>query len=331
VATGVLKTMVLARLKSLAVTLLTLGAVTIAGIGHSLPNSIKPALFAMQTKETGVKKAHASGQAEPAILTLFGVTDYDPATVTTVLTQFDNCRVDKVLVDLGQTVKKGEPLLELFSTDLAAAKNDYQTASVQWQHDLRILNLRKELASTNAIAKQLLVDTQNDESKSRLKMKVARDRLLVYGLGEEEIKKVPGEDAFQKARMVLRSRGAGVIVKKTVVPGNFYAAGDEFMRIATLDHIWIRGNASEANVDKLEVGQTLTVIFPYSISEREVAAKLEFIDKRLDPETRTAKFLTTVPNPGERIKAGALVRIQVQLPRGPGTAVIPGGTRDRRR
>ena len=37
------------------------------------------------------------------------------------------------------TVKKGDPLVELFSTDLAAAKNDYQTREVQWKHDQRIL------------------------------------------------------------------------------------------------------------------------------------------------------------------------------------------------
>ena len=47
-------------------------------------------------------------QTEPTILKLFGTTDYDPATVTVVRTQFDS-RVDKVLVDLGIDRQEGRP------------------------------------------------------------------------------------------------------------------------------------------------------------------------------------------------------------------------------
>ena len=56
--------------------------------------------------------------------------------------------VEKVHAELGQKVKKGEPLVDLFSTDLAAAKNDFQTAYVQWQHDLTLRKLREELFKT---------------------------------------------------------------------------------------------------------------------------------------------------------------------------------------
>ena len=39
----------------------------------------------------------------------------------------------------------GSPLVDLFSTELAAAKNDYQTAFVQWQHDQRLLKMKEKL------------------------------------------------------------------------------------------------------------------------------------------------------------------------------------------
>ena len=81
-------------------------------------------------------------QTEPTILSLFGTTDYDPSTVTTVRSQFDS-RVDKVLVDLGSIVKKDDPLLDLFSTDLAAAKSDYEVAVSQWTHDKKVLRLQE--------------------------------------------------------------------------------------------------------------------------------------------------------------------------------------------
>ena len=84
---------------------------------------------------------------------LFGTTDYDPAKVTVVRTQFDS-RVDKVLVDLGTTGQEGDPLLELFSTDLAEAKSNYEAAISQWARDKKVLDYKTPLAKDNNIAAQ---------------------------------------------------------------------------------------------------------------------------------------------------------------------------------
>ena len=51
--------------------------------------------------------------------------------------------VDKVLVDLGSVIKEDDPLLEVFSTDLAAAKGDYEVAVSQWAHDKKIWITRR--------------------------------------------------------------------------------------------------------------------------------------------------------------------------------------------
>ena len=142
-------------------------------------------------------------QTQPTILSLFGTTDYDPATVTTVRLQFDS-RVDKVLVDLGAVVEKDQPLLQLFSTDLAAAKSDYEKAVSQWNHDLKILNYKTPLTLDNTLPKKDLIEVENDEAQSRLNMKLARDKLLVYGLTEKEIEASKDEDGQEKARMTLR-------------------------------------------------------------------------------------------------------------------------------
>ena len=52
-------------------------------------------------------------------------TVYDPDTLTKVRPRFDTL-VEKVFVAVGQRVKKGDPLVELRSADLASAKRDFQ-------------------------------------------------------------------------------------------------------------------------------------------------------------------------------------------------------------
>ena len=57
-------------------------------------------------------------------------------------------------------------------------------------------------------------------------MKLAKDKLLVYGLTDKEIEDAKNEDGVQKARMILRSRADGIVIKRTVVQGNYYDSNE---------------------------------------------------------------------------------------------------------
>jgi cobalt-zinc-cadmium efflux system membrane fusion protein len=107
------------------------------------------------------------------------------------------------------------------------------------------------------------------------------------------------------------------------VKGNYYDSKDELMQIAPLEHLWVRGSVSELDADKVEVGQQLKVIFPYSALTLD--ASVEYIDKAIDPDTRAAKFRTSIPNPDRKLKAGMFVRVLLQIPPRPGQMVIPRG------
>ncbi|MGZ3299842.1 MAG: efflux RND transporter periplasmic adaptor subunit [Isosphaeraceae bacterium] len=279
-------------------------------------------LAADQSKGIGLRTVAVEQQTLPTLLRLSGITDYDPATLTVVRSQFDS-RVDKVLVDLGSVVKPGDPLLELFSTDLAVAKNDYETAVSQHARDKKVLEYKAPLAETNAIPRKDLIEAQNDEAKSNLQMKLAKDKLLVFGLTEKEIADVPNEDGVKKAKMILRSRAAGIVIKRSVVRGNYYDSKDELMQIAPLEHLWVRGNVSELDADKVQVGQKLKVVFPYS--SLTIDGKVEYIDKAIDMDTRSAKFRASIPNPEGRLKAGMFVRVLLEVSPKEGQTVIPRG------
>ncbi len=282
------------------------------------------ALTEPEIRAIGLQMKPVLGQADPTVLSLFGTTDYDPATVTTVRLQFDS-RVDEVLIDLGAVVKKGQDLLKLYSIDLAAAKSDYELAISQYNRDKKVLDYKRPLAASDAIAKKDLIEAENDEQQSKLKKKLARDKLLVYGLTEQEIEAAREEDGQEKARMTVRARADGVVVKRDVVQGNYYNAQDPnpLLTIAPLDHLWVRGGVSELDADKVTLGQKVKVIFPFADAGNEIPSTIAYIDKAIDPDTRAAKFRTTIPNPNNRYKAGAFVKVEVYVPPRDGRTVIP--------
>jgi cobalt-zinc-cadmium efflux system membrane fusion protein len=195
----------------------------------------------------------------------------------------------------------------------------------QWTHDKKVYDYKMPLARTNTLAAKEAIEVENDEAQSRLKMKLAKDKLLVYGLTEQEIENAQKEDGIQKAKMTLRARAAGVVVKRDVVQGNYYdsSSGTALLTIAPLDHLWVRGGVSELDAEKVEIGQKVSVIFPFSVTDREIPTKVDYIDKAIDPDTRSAKFRATIPNPGARLKAGAFVKVRLEVPPKPGRTVIP--------
>jgi RNA polymerase sigma factor (sigma-70 family) len=314
---GILKMMWIDRLRLTAITVIAL--IAAAGLGASI--------IAQQVGEKGRAPVEAGAPAQASdksgalqVLQVSAVTDFDPNTLTIVRSQFDS-RVDKVLVDLGSAVKKGDPLCELFSAELATAKAQYEGARDQHDRDLKTLNFRAPLVKAGSLPRKELIDIENSEADSRFAMNVAKDKLLMFGLTEEEIGKVADEDVFQKAKMILRSRADGIVIRRTVVQGNFYDRKDELMRIAPLDHLWVRGAVGEQDADKVKVGQKLKVVFPNS--GQTIDAKVEYIDRAIDPETRSAKFRTSIPNPEGRFKAGMFVRVLLELPLKPAQTAEP--------
>jgi RNA polymerase sigma factor (sigma-70 family) len=305
---GILKMMWIDRMR---LTVITMVAV-IAAAGLGAP------FFAQQISENGrasvesgapVQAGHTPGALQ--VLPVNATTDIDPDSLTIVRSPFDS-RVDKVFVDLGSAVKRGDPLLELFSSDLVEVKNDFETASSQHARDKKVLDYKAPLAATNAIPRKDLIEAENDEAKSGIAMKVARDKLLILGLTDEEIAKVANEDAFKKAKMILRSRADGIVIKRSVVQGNYYSAKDELMQIAPLDRLWVRGRVSEKVGGKITLGQNVQVVA--SFTNEVFHGKLEWIDNQIDPVTHTLRIRTSIRNPDRRLKAGMFVSMLLELP-----------------
>ena len=272
-------------------------------------------------------------QTVPIKLELPGRTDYDPNTLSKIRPRFDTL-VEKVHAELGQKVKKGDPLVDLFSTELASAKNDYQTAFVQWRHDLTLRELRENLYKSNAVSEQLLVDTRNDENKSRLTVRVAREKLRVFGVPDNQIDPLiknlnpadlPQKDRVDsvpdKARMTRVAPNDGIVITRDVVPGNFYDSNDVLMVIAPLDHLFVWVNVYEADQAKVDMGQRMEITFPYL--DETFPGTVQYVSPEVSKETRAIKIRATVPNSSGRIKADMLVRAALEVPPVKGWTVIP--------
>jgi cobalt-zinc-cadmium efflux system membrane fusion protein len=280
----------------------------------------------------GLHMATVEAQTEPIKLELTGRTAYDPDTLTKVRPRFDTLVV-KVHAMLGQHVAKGDPLVDLYSTDLAQAKSDFQVKFVQWQHDRKLYELRQKLVETGAISQQLWVDTQNDEQKSRLDYNLALDKLQVYEVPREQIDPLLEKlgdkaidirhfgDVSEKAKMTLRAKADGIVIEREVVPGNFYETQNVLMVIAPLDHLWVLVNVYELDQDKVSVGQTMEIRFPFL--EEKIQGSVQYVANEVSKDTRAVKVRATIRNPHGKLKSDMLVKAILDIKPLPGQTSIP--------
>jgi cobalt-zinc-cadmium efflux system membrane fusion protein len=268
----------------------------------------------------GLKITVVRPQTEPIRLELLGTTAYDPTTLTRVRPLFAG-RVDKVYVEVGQSVRTGDPLVDFYSTELAEAKGAYEVQRIRWVYSRDLLQAREQLRKSGAVSEQLYLETRSDEMKSRREYEVARDKLMVYGLTDEEIDRVERESGPEKARLTLRSPAGGVIVEREVVRGNLYDHDDVLLVISPMDHLWVWGYVFESDLDLVHQGQDWEIEFP-TLNER-LHGKIEYIANRVDPGTRAVRVRTAIPAQGGRLKADMLVRGRLMIPPQPGRTVIP--------
>jgi RNA polymerase sigma factor (sigma-70 family) len=261
-------------------------------------------------------------QNETPDLTLAGRTAYDPNTFTKIRTQFDAI-IEKVHVSLGQRVKKGDALVDLVSTELAAAKNDFKTSYVQWQHDLKLVEMRGNLFAKKAISEQPLLQSRNDENKSRLAVRTSRQRLLVFGVPEDQIdslikdlgnlsKQQQDNIASENAKQTRVSPIDGIVVLRDVVPGNLYDRKDVLMVITPVDHLLVWAELPKKNLPQVKEGQACDVLVPFV--DQTIVTKVDWIAKEVARDRPdTFRIRMTIPNPEGRIKANTLVRVRLRL------------------
>ncbi len=142
------------------------------------------------------------------------------------------CRVVKIQVNLGEAVKKGSPLLELFSAEMAAAKSRYVAAVIQWRRDNAVAAHKKAQVAfeSKRVPDQSLKDAENNEHRSLGQMESAKAQLLMYGMTDEDITNL-GKEPDRQARWTVRAPVDGTILAVGAVLWKSYDRKDVLVQI----------------------------------------------------------------------------------------------------
>lgn len=275
----------------------------------AIPGQIQISPEKIQT--LGVKTATVIKRTLTHNIRALGSIQVDERRVHTVAPKFEGW-IQRLYVNVtGQTVKRGQPLLEIYSPELVTAQQEYLIARQGQQA------LQKGSVQALDTAKYL---TEN-----------ALQRLHYWDIAPAQLQRLQDMQAPLDT-LPLLSPLNGVVLEKPAQEGMRFMPGELLFRIADLSWVWLLADVFEQDIAELRLGQIVQVHIN-AYPERLFSGKIGFIYPTLATETRTIKVRVELPNSEGFLKPGlygglALAAVEdKQRLAVPDSAVIDSGTR----
>ena len=207
--------------------------------------------------------------------------------------------------NVGDYVRKGDRLFDIYSEELNSAKQEY------------ILALEKHQILDNSI-----IDFTE-------LVQGAKNKLLLWGLSEAQIREI----AVKKTTIPVTtyySSVAGYIISLDLSEGEYATEGGTIVRVADLSTLWVEAQVYSSQLSQINNHAIASVQFP-DLPGKQTTGKIEFMNPEINPQTRINLLRVNVANPGNLLKPGmpAYVTIkgkQVNTLTLPSDAVLRTGT-----
>ncbi len=241
----------------------------------------------------------------PRVLELPAVVEAEPERTVNILPPVSG-KVVKLDVQLGQVVKKGQPLLVLDSGDLAQAYADDEKARASLKQAKFALDRAEGVYKVGGGPEKDVEGAQNDFLQAQAEFNRAESRLKEIGV-------CPGVRC--KTRLLtMTSPITGIVTALTTASGDF--ANDvtaTLMTISNLDEVWVTAMAPENDIAFVSRGQGVRVSFD-AYPGRIFHGRVSFVSAVLDPATRRTSVRICFANPKGELKPNMFATVSIRVP-----------------
>jgi len=227
---------------------------------------------------------------------------YDETKIYTVNTKI-NGWIEKLYVNfIGEVVKKGQPLFDIYSPELVTAQEEYLLA-LQQNKALK----DSPYHSIREGARRLLV--------------ASRTRLMYWDISENQIKKIKNTGTVQKT-LTIYSPASGVVTKKYAFIGHYVKAGEHQYEIVDLSKVWVDVDVYEYELPWIRKGMPAKMVLSY-LPGKIFYGKVLYVYPYLNAQTRTATLRLEFSNPNFELKPEMYADVYLESEIAKESLVIP--------
>lgn len=193
-------------------------------------------------------------------------------------------RVERLFAkETGRSVKKGEPLYQIYSETLLTLQKEYLLAKEQ----------NDALGST--------------EKRYKSFLDAAKRKLLLYGLTENQIN-VLGQNKALQNTITFLSPASGVITEISVAEGQYVSEGGILMRIANINNLWLDAELYPTETSVAKKGDKVIVRIS-GFENESVEATINFLSPEYRANSQITVMRASVSNPDSKYKPGMQAQV----------------------
>jgi RND family efflux transporter MFP subunit len=238
-----------------------------------------------------------------------------------VVTPIAAGRITRVLVELGQEVRRGHTLAEVYSPELAEAQTRYVSSRAELEAHERELRRTEKLVEIGAASRQELERIHAEHTAATTMVQSNRSRLILLGMTEGQAAKLTSASAIT-ATTTIAAPIDGVITAREANVGLNIDPATKLFTVVDLSTVWLVGDLYERDFTRVHVGSKATVTTT-AYPGLAIEGKVSYIDPELKAETRTAQLRVEVPNPGRQLRLGMYAELQIGEPVASNIAAVP--------
>lgn len=238
-----------------------------------------------------------------------GTIDFDEQALTRIGASVTG-RVTQMLVNLGQTVKTGDPLAQIHSSELSAAQLAFIKSRSQAELFKRNVQRAETLFQADVISAAELQRRQNEYDVAAAETRAALDQLRVLGMSPRSIERLSQTGAIDSNAWVSATL-SGVVVDRKVATGQVVQPSDAMFVVANLQRVWAVAQVPEQQVSQVKAGQSVMIEVP-ALDNEKLVGKLIFVGQTVNPDTRTVLVRTELDNRDGRLKPAMLASMLIQ-------------------
>lgn len=246
-------------------------------------------------QDFSVRTAVVKRGSVPIEIRTLGILIYNDKNITSVNTKFEGW-IEKAYVNyVGEPVKKGQILFEIYSPQLVTTQQEYLT-SVQYLKKLE----------NGGIADAI--------RRARSLVNAARERLHYWDITDNQIDGLKRSGKLKRTLKIL-SPVSGIVIKKMdrSLEGMKLVPGMNVYKIADLSTVWAQIEVYEYHLRYLHLGQRAQITVD-AFPGRRWTGKLIYLDPTINPRTRTLKAYVQIPNPDFKLRPQMYANVVIHPP-----------------
>ena len=218
-------------------------------------------------------------------------------------------RIIEINGELGDTVKKGDVLAVINSTELAKQQLAYIKSVQMVELKTKAYERAVLLFDADVVSEAQKLQRKTELSSAKADMEASKDQLFVMGMTVAEIEAIKSETQIDAITNIV-AKIDGKIIKKNVNVGQVVDPTEDIFTIAMLNEVWGVAQIPERQIGFLKEGDDLLIDVP-AYEDKLVEGKITYLGDIVDPVTRTVTIRTEIDNNHGLLKPDMLITMKV--------------------